>query len=146
MSITEPLKLTSSPTLAIILQETMDKLASLISRMWGFTRNLPQIIGYKCSQVAQWWKLPANVRDARDEGLTPGSGRSTRAGNGNPFWYSCLENPMDKGAWQATAPASQKQLDPTEWLSTQRNTNLQKESVFPKLSKNYMKLMGSFVN
>ena len=42
--------------------------------------------------------LPAN---AGDKDLTPGSGRSHGGGNGNPFQYSCLENPMDGGAWQA---------------------------------------------
>ena len=35
-------------------------------------------------------------------GSVPGSGRSPGVGDGNPFQYSCLENPMDKGAWQAT--------------------------------------------
>ena len=34
--------------------------------------------------------------------LTPGLGRSPEEGNGNPFQYSCLENPMDRGAWWAT--------------------------------------------
>ena len=43
-------------------------------------------------------KLPVN---AGDPGSIPGSGRSPRKGNGNPFQYSCLENPMDRGAWQA---------------------------------------------
>ena len=37
-----------------------------------------------------------------DLGLIPGSERSPGDGNGNPFQYSCLENPMDRGAWQAT--------------------------------------------
>ena len=37
-----------------------------------------------------------------DPGSIPGSGRSTREGNGNPLQYSCLENPMDKGVWWAT--------------------------------------------
>jgi len=37
-----------------------------------------------------------------DLGLIPGSGRSPGEGNGNPLLYSCLENPMDGGAWQAT--------------------------------------------
>ena len=37
-----------------------------------------------------------------DVDLIPGLGRSPGEGNGNPFQYSCLENPMDKGAWQAT--------------------------------------------
>ena len=45
--------------------------------------------------------LPANAGDARDAGSTPGSGRSPGIGNGNPLQYSCLENSMDRGAWQA---------------------------------------------
>ena len=44
---------------------------------------------------------PANTGDIRDPGLIPGSGKSPRGGNGNPFQYSCLENPRDRGAWQA---------------------------------------------
>ena len=39
---------------------------------------------------------------ARDPGSIPGSGRSPGEGNGNPLQYSCLENPMDRGTWQAT--------------------------------------------
>ena len=46
-------------------------------------------------------RMPANARDTGDMGLIPGSGRSTGEGNGNPLQYSCLENPMDIGAWQA---------------------------------------------
>ena len=46
--------------------------------------------------------LPANVGDARDMGLISGSGRSPGEGNGNPLQYSCLENPMHRGAWWAT--------------------------------------------
>ena len=42
----------------------------------------------------------ANVGDARDVGSIPGSGRSPGGGNGNPLQYSCLENPMDREAWQ----------------------------------------------
>ena len=44
----------------------------------------------------------ANASKARNLGLTPGSGRSPGEGNGNPLQYSCLENPMDRGASQAT--------------------------------------------
>ena len=40
--------------------------------------------------------------NAGDPGSTPGLGRSSREGNGNPLQYSCWENPMDRGAWQAT--------------------------------------------
>ena len=43
---------------------------------------------------------PANVGDISDAGSIPGLGRSPGEGNGNPLQYSCLENPMDRGAWQ----------------------------------------------
>ena len=46
--------------------------------------------------------LPASVGDVRDVGSLPGSGRSPGGGHGNPLQYSCLENPMDRGAWWAT--------------------------------------------
>ena len=51
---------------------------------------------------------PANAGDVRDTGLILGSGRSLGGGHGNPLQYSCLENPMDRGAWRAT------ELDTTE--------------------------------
>ena len=41
-------------------------------------------------------------RNAQDAGSIPGLGKSPGEGNGNPLQYSCLENPMDKGAWRAT--------------------------------------------
>ena len=44
---------------------------------------------------------PANAGDVRDAGVFPGSGRSPGGGYGNPLESSCLENPMDRGAWQA---------------------------------------------
>ena len=46
--------------------------------------------------------LSANAEDAEDAGLTPGSGRSPGGGHGSPPQYSCLENPMDRGACWAT--------------------------------------------
>ena len=39
------------------------------------------------------------MQDVRDAGSIPGSGRSLGEGNGNPLQYSCLKNPMDRGAW-----------------------------------------------
>ena len=45
---------------------------------------------------------PANAEDARDVGSIPGMGRYPGEGNGNPFQYSFLGNPMDRGAWWAT--------------------------------------------
>ena len=44
----------------------------------------------------------ANAGDARDAGLISGSGKSPGERNGHPLQYSCLENPMDRRAWQAT--------------------------------------------
>ena len=46
--------------------------------------------------------LTANVEDLREAGLIPGLERSPGVGRGNPLQYSCLENPMDRGAWWAT--------------------------------------------
>jgi len=63
------------------------------------------------SQVALVVKnLPTNAGEVRDAGSIPGLGRSPGGGLGNPLQarYSCLENRMDRGAWQATK--SQKQL------------------------------------
>ena len=55
------------------------------------------------SQVALVVKnLSANAEDIRDMGLIPGLGRSPGGGHDNPFQYSCLESPHDRGAWQAT--------------------------------------------
>ena len=52
------------------------------------------------SQVAlEVKKSPANEGDLRDASSIPGWGRSPGEGNGNPLQYSCLENPMDRGAW-----------------------------------------------
>ena len=57
--------------------------------------------------------LPANAGDVRNARLILGSGRSPGEGNGIPLQYSCLENPMDRGAWWATVHSvakSQTQL------------------------------------
>ena len=60
---------------------------------------------------------PANAGDVRDSSSIPGSGRSPGGGNGTPLQYSCLENPMYRGAWWATVHGSHKELDTTEHLS-----------------------------
>ena len=52
--------------------------------------------------------LPVNARDLGDVGSIPGLGRSPGEGNGNTLQYSCLENPMDRGAWPAMAHGFQK--------------------------------------
>ena len=79
----------------------------------GILRNLTVSVGSlpsgsrmvvsASSQVALVVKnLPASAGDARDAGSIPGWGRSPGEGNGSPLQNSCLENPMDRGAWRAT--------------------------------------------
>ena len=58
--------------------------------------------------------LPANAEDAGDLDLIPGSGRSQGGGNGNPPKYSCLGNPMDRGAWRAPMHRVAKESNTTE--------------------------------
>ena len=56
----------------------------------------------KASQVLLVVKnLPANAGDIKDAGSVPGWGRFPGGGHGNQLQYSCLENPMDRGAWRA---------------------------------------------
>ena len=58
-----------------------------------------------------------SVYSAGDLGSIPGLGRSPGGGHGNPLQYSCLENPMDRGAWQTTVCGC-KESDMIEQLST----------------------------
>ena len=64
------------------------------------------------SLVAQSVKDPPAIQEIAcstgDPGLIPGSGRSPGEENGNPLQYSCLENPMDRGAWWATVHGGSK--------------------------------------
>ena len=62
---------------------------------------------------------PVNAGDVRDVGSIPGLGRSLGGGHGNPLQYSCLENPMGRGTWQAPVHGVTKELDMTE----QQNSN-----------------------
>ena len=81
----------------------------------------------KRNRLAEWiqkqdlnvWFIPGgsdgqeSACNAGDLGSMPGLGRSPGEGNGNPFQYSCLENSMDRGAWQATVHVVAKELDIT---------------------------------
>ena len=58
-------------------------------------------MGWASQVVLVVKNLPANAGDIRDVGSIRGSGRSLGGGHGNPFQYFCLENPMDRAAWQA---------------------------------------------
>ena len=60
--------------------------------------------------------------NAGDMNSIPGSGRYPGEGNGNPLQFSCLGNPMDRGAWQITVHGGHKELDMTEQLSLHSET------------------------
>ena len=77
----------------------MKKLSNLLS-LSNLTRGLP------------WW-IGANAGDLSS---IPGSGRSLGEGNGDPLQYSCLENPMDRGAWWATVHGVTKESNMTQRL------------------------------
>ena len=62
--------------------------------------------------------LSAIAGDAGDRGSIPGSGRSPGEGNGYPLQYSCMENPMDRGAWRATVHGVAKSQTRLKQLST----------------------------
>ena len=68
--------------------------------------------------------LPANAGDAKDTGSIPGSGRSPGRSHGNLLQYSCLKNPMDRGAWQATVQGVAKSQTGLKRLSLHTCTGL----------------------
>ena len=92
------------------------------------TKEVSQL--FKSSQEAQWWKnLAANARASRGPGSVPGLERFPGVGNGNPLQYSCLENSMDRGSWQATV---------TEWDMTEHaHARLHKTESWQMLIKCY---------
>ena len=80
---------------------------------WWKAINTIYIATWASQMVLGVKNPPANARDSRDVDSIPGLGRSPVGEHGNPLQYSCLENPMDRGAWQATVHGvaqSQSQL------------------------------------
>ena len=75
-------------------------------------RSACEISVYRSSLGLPWWLLVKNAPvSAGDVGLISASGRSSGGGNGNPLQYSCLESPMDRGAWQAIVHGITKESD-----------------------------------
>ena len=78
--------------------------------------HVPQYLGFSVGASS---KEPAcQCRRIKDAGSIPVSGRSSQGGHGNPFQYYCLENPMDRGAWQAVIHRVVKHQTQLKWLGT----------------------------
>ena len=69
---------------------------------------------------------PANAGDVRDVGSTPGLGSSHTGGHSSPLQYSCLDNSMDREAWQAVVHRVARELDTNE--ATSAHTSNEKET------------------
>ena len=65
-------------------------------------KNFPQLVVIYTVNFPGGSDGKESACNVGDPGLIPGSGRSPREGNGNWLQYSCMENPMDRGAWRAT--------------------------------------------
>ena len=79
-------------------------------------KNSPLKWGFPDGSVVK--NLPANTGGPGNSGLIPWSGRFSGVGNGNPLLYSCLGNPVETGAWQATVHGITKRSDTTEYTHT----------------------------
>ena len=87
-----------------------------LATLWAVARQAPLSVGFSDNSVGKestcnWTQVPSG-----DSGSIPGLGRFPWRGNGNPFQYSCLENPMDRAAWQVTV-CSIAESDTTDQLS-----------------------------
>ena len=77
---------------------------------------LPHVFAYHfCDKltITRWLNGKESTYSARDAGLIPGQ-EDTQKGNGNPFQYSCLRNPTDRGVWWATVHGVAKESDMTQ--------------------------------
>ena len=93
---------------------------SCVSVIWlrvsaGNSEGWGSLGGFQSGLVVK--NPPANAGDTRDSDLIAGWGRSPGGGNGNPLQYSCLENPMDRGAWWAKVHGITKSWTRLKWLS-----------------------------
>ena len=79
---------------------------------------LSRVLAWVSQVVLMVKNLPTYEGDIRDSSSVPGSGSSPGGGQGNPLQYSCLENPMDRGAWWATVHGVAKSQAWLKWLST----------------------------
>ena len=82
------------------------------SYLWLWLLSLT--LGPSVQKLPWWLSGKESTCNAEDRGSIPGLERSLRGGHGNPLQYSCLENPMDRGAWQGTV---HRVANSQAWLS-----------------------------
>ena len=83
--------------------------------------------------MAQWVKnLPATQEMQANVSFIPGLGRSSEGGHGNPLQYSCLENPMDRGAWRSTVHGVTQSQTRLKLLSTKESDTTEATERAPK--------------
>ena len=94
----------------------------------NFSTSLPELVivyfiwGFPHGSVVK--NPPDHAGDAGDAGSIPGSGRSPGGGNGNPLQFSCLENPMDRGAWRAKVhEVTKSQTQLSDWAPMKSYSN-----------------------
>ena len=101
---------------------------------WHVTVIFPYDFLYLSAGLPRWHVVknpPAKAGDTlRDAGSVPGSGRSPEGGHGNPLQYSCLENPMDRGAWRATVHRTVDSDTTKESDTTEATEHAQSSSLF----------------
>ena len=91
-----------------------------------------KVFNDKVSQLVLVVKnMPINAGDVQDSGSIPGSGRSSGEGHGNPLQYSCLENPVDRGAWQAMVLRGEKSQTQLKQFSTHIHRDQKTELFIP---------------
>ena len=101
--------------LSIWKKTMINRLRNLIEKV----DNMQEKTGHVTKMALLVKHLPVNAWDMRDAGSVPGLGRSPGRRHGNPLQYSCLENPMDRGAWQAIVHRVVKNQTWLKWLNTQ---------------------------
>ena len=89
------------------------------------SENVPRFLCLSCLSSITSRDLPASAGTSGDVGSVPGLGRSPGGGHGNPLQCSCLENPMDRGAWWATVHGVTKELDMTQQVNKKKSLEKQ---------------------
>ena len=119
------------PTTCFYMAGELEKVFAFLKRcthitLYTYIAQMDPRLSMLSSGLPQWLsgKEPTcNAGDVRDTGLFPGLRRSPGSGHGNPLRYSCLENPIDRGAWRATVHRFAKSQTRLKRLSSSSSSN-----------------------